>query len=158
MWARKVSNGQWLSKRVARVLLSSLYTVLSSEIHIRCHNCFNEKSLFFLIFYRFRDTSSSFDASSKRYVITNPPVDFQLLPTDQVSFIFYKIKGIYWQVKSKFGFCHLRGHCSNVSTNPITITRIFSPLANGTDLNRQKYAILQNHWHYNWSVMELKCP
>lgn len=34
--------------------------------------------------YRFRDTSSSFDASSKRYVITNPPVDFQLLPTDQV--------------------------------------------------------------------------
>ncbi|XP_071748438.1 calcium-activated potassium channel slowpoke isoform X35 [Lepeophtheirus salmonis] len=34
--------------------------------------------------YRFRDTSSSFDASSKRYVITNPPDDFQLLPTDQV--------------------------------------------------------------------------
>ena len=23
----------------------------------------------------------------------------------------------------------------------------FSPLANGTDLNRQKYAILQTHWH-----------
>jgi len=36
--------------------------------------------------YRFRDTSSSCDASSKRYVITNPPDDFQLLPTDQVSF------------------------------------------------------------------------
>jgi potassium large conductance calcium-activated channel subfamily M alpha protein 1 len=34
--------------------------------------------------YRFRDTSSSFDASSKRYVITNPPDDFVLLPTDQV--------------------------------------------------------------------------
>jgi potassium large conductance calcium-activated channel subfamily M alpha protein 1 len=34
--------------------------------------------------YRFRDTSSSFDASSKRYVITNPPDDFHLLPTDQV--------------------------------------------------------------------------
>nr|CAD7194441.1 unnamed protein product [Timema douglasi] len=34
--------------------------------------------------YRFRDTSSSCDASSKRYVITNPPDDFQLLPTDQV--------------------------------------------------------------------------
>jgi len=34
--------------------------------------------------YRFRDTSSSFDASSKRYVITNPPDDFNLLPTDQV--------------------------------------------------------------------------
>merc|ERR1711981_449007 len=28
--------------------------------------------------YRFRDTSSSFDASSKRYVITNPPDDFGL--------------------------------------------------------------------------------
>lgn len=35
--------------------------------------------------YRFRDTSSSCDASSKRYVITNPPDDFQLLPTDQVT-------------------------------------------------------------------------
>ena len=23
----------------------------------------------------------------------------------------------------------------------------FSPLANGTDLNRQKYAILQTNWH-----------
>ena len=23
----------------------------------------------------------------------------------------------------------------------------FSPLANGTDLNRQKYAILQTHWN-----------
>ncbi|KAJ6637348.1 Calcium-activated potassium channel slowpoke, partial [Pseudolycoriella hygida] len=32
--------------------------------------------------YRFRDTSSSCDASSKRYVITNPPDDFSLLPTD----------------------------------------------------------------------------
>ncbi|GAB6027124.1 hypothetical protein CHUAL_013857 [Chamberlinius hualienensis] len=34
--------------------------------------------------YRFRDTSSSCDASSKRYVITNPPDDFTLMPTDQV--------------------------------------------------------------------------
>ncbi|XP_038222979.1 calcium-activated potassium channel slowpoke isoform X2 [Zerene cesonia] len=34
--------------------------------------------------YRFRDTSSTCDASSKRYVITNPPDDFSLLPTDQV--------------------------------------------------------------------------
>ena len=31
----------------------------------------------------------------------------------------------------------------------------FSPYANGTDLNRQKYAILQTHWYQNWSVMEL---
>lgn len=37
--------------------------------------------------YRFRDTSSSCDASSKRYVITNPPDDFSLLPTDQVTFL-----------------------------------------------------------------------
>merc|ERR1712212_753416 len=34
--------------------------------------------------YRFRDTSSCFNASSKRYVITNPPGTFKLLPTDQV--------------------------------------------------------------------------
>ena len=25
----------------------------------------------------------------------------------------------------------------------------FPPLANGTDLDRQKYTILQTHWHYN---------
>jgi potassium large conductance calcium-activated channel subfamily M alpha protein 1 len=36
--------------------------------------------------YRFRDTNSSVRTpSSKRYVITNPPDDFPLLPTDQVS-------------------------------------------------------------------------
>ena len=35
-------------------------------------------------FCRFRDTSLSFNASAKRYVITNPPDHFKLLPTDQV--------------------------------------------------------------------------
>merc|ERR1719189_1170865 len=34
--------------------------------------------------YRFRDNTASFNASSKRYVITNPPGTFKLLPTDQV--------------------------------------------------------------------------
>ncbi|KAG1674899.1 Calcium-activated potassium channel slo-1 [Nymphon striatum] len=34
--------------------------------------------------YRFRDTSSSCEASSKRYVITNPPGDFGLQHTDRV--------------------------------------------------------------------------
>ena len=34
---------------------------------------------------RFRDTSTSLNASSKRYVITNPPGTFRLLPTDQES-------------------------------------------------------------------------
>ncbi|XP_022237688.1 calcium-activated potassium channel slowpoke-like, partial [Limulus polyphemus] len=34
--------------------------------------------------YRFRDTSNSCEASSKRYVITNPPADFTLLSTDKV--------------------------------------------------------------------------
>lgn len=35
--------------------------------------------------YRFRDTSESVQSpSSKRYVITNPPENFPLLPTDQV--------------------------------------------------------------------------
>ena len=35
--------------------------------------------------YRFRDTSQSAKSpSSKRYVITNPPEDFKLLPTDHV--------------------------------------------------------------------------
>eukprot|EP00091_Calanus_sinicus_P002022 TRINITY_DN12050_c0_g1_i2.p1 TRINITY_DN12050_c0_g1~~TRINITY_DN12050_c0_g1_i2.p1 ORF type:complete len:573 (-),score=160.76 TRINITY_DN12050_c0_g1_i2:651-2369(-) len=41
--------------------------------------------------YRLRDaTLTTVDASSKRYVITNPPFDFGLLPTDQV-FVF-----IHW--------------------------------------------------------------
>ena len=36
--------------------------------------------------YRFRDTTSTPQKpSSKRYVITNPPDDFILLPTDKVS-------------------------------------------------------------------------
>ncbi|XP_022242664.1 calcium-activated potassium channel slowpoke-like [Limulus polyphemus] len=34
--------------------------------------------------YRFRDTSSSCEASSKRFVITNPPAEFTLLPSDVV--------------------------------------------------------------------------
>lgn len=37
--------------------------------------------------YRFRDTNATEKSpSSKRYVITNPPEDFKLLPTDQVSY------------------------------------------------------------------------
>ncbi|XP_074041110.1 calcium-activated potassium channel slo [Leptinotarsa decemlineata] len=52
--------------------------------------------------YRFRDTSSSCDASSKRYVITNPPDDFQLLPTDQVFVLMQFDPGLeYKQVRGK---------------------------------------------------------
>merc|ERR1711936_631823 len=40
--------------------------------------------------YRLRDPNITVEASSKRYVITNPPFDFGLLPTDQV-FVF-----IHW--------------------------------------------------------------
>ncbi|KAK3777100.1 hypothetical protein RRG08_004267 [Elysia crispata] len=41
--------------------------------------------------YRFRDTNESVRSpSSKRYVITNPPEDFSLLPTDQVYVLTYK--------------------------------------------------------------------
>ena len=39
-----------------------------------------------IIWFRFRDTANAFDASSKRYVITNPPTDFNLLPSDQVNY------------------------------------------------------------------------
>ncbi|XP_017786455.1 PREDICTED: calcium-activated potassium channel slowpoke-like isoform X2 [Nicrophorus vespilloides] len=52
--------------------------------------------------YRFRDTSNSCDASSKRYVITNPPDDFQLLPTDQVFVLMQFDPGLeYKQVRSR---------------------------------------------------------
>ncbi|KYB25104.1 Calcium-activated potassium channel slowpoke-like Protein [Tribolium castaneum] len=54
--------------------------------------------------YRFRDTSSSCDASSKRYVITNPPDDFQLLPTDQVFVLMQFDPGLeYKQVRGRGG-------------------------------------------------------
>ena len=45
--------------------------------------------------YRFRDTSSSVDASSKRYVVTNPPDDFTLLPTDQVKWSDFNMADFY---------------------------------------------------------------
>ncbi|CAG9863865.1 unnamed protein product [Phyllotreta striolata] len=52
--------------------------------------------------YRFRDTSSSCDASSKRYVITNPPDDFHLLPTDQVFVLMQFDPGMeYKQVRNR---------------------------------------------------------
>ena len=52
-------------------------------------------SIGFLIFHhcpRFRDKSSSAESSNKRYVITNPPADFNLLPSDQVDKILTKDK------------------------------------------------------------------
>merc|ERR1719411_639475 len=57
--------------------------------------------------YRFRDTSSPFDASSKRYVITNPPDDFGLLPTDQV----YVLQP-FERKHSRFSFSETRHTCS----------------------------------------------
>ncbi|XP_025828899.1 calcium-activated potassium channel slowpoke isoform X1 [Agrilus planipennis] len=54
--------------------------------------------------YRFRDTSNSCDASSKRYVITNPPDDFQLLPSDQVFVLMQFDPGLaYKQVRGRNG-------------------------------------------------------
>ncbi|KAF2899402.1 hypothetical protein ILUMI_06771, partial [Ignelater luminosus] len=52
--------------------------------------------------YRFRDTSNSCDASSKRYVITNPPDDFQLLPSDQAFVLMQFDPGLeYNQVRGR---------------------------------------------------------
>uniref|UniRef100_A0A8D8XL42 BK channel n=1 Tax=Cacopsylla melanoneura TaxID=428564 RepID=A0A8D8XL42_9HEMI len=51
--------------------------------------------------YRFRDTSSSCDASSKRYVITNPPDDFSLLPTDQVFVLMQFDPGLEYKPNSR---------------------------------------------------------
>lgn len=36
--------------------------------------------------YRYRDTTAT-EASSKRYVITNPPIEFILMPSDMVSIV-----------------------------------------------------------------------
>ncbi|XP_026321791.1 calcium-activated potassium channel slowpoke isoform X27 [Hyposmocoma kahamanoa] len=53
--------------------------------------------------YRFRDTSSSCDASSKRYVITNPPDDFCLLPTDQVFVLMQFDPGVEYRSNRRAG-------------------------------------------------------
>ncbi|KAI5646451.1 calcium-activated BK potassium channel alpha subunit domain-containing protein [Phthorimaea operculella] len=53
--------------------------------------------------YRFRDTSSSCDASSKRYVITNPPDDFCLLPTDQVFVLMQFDPGVEYRSSRRAG-------------------------------------------------------
>ncbi|XP_037296736.1 calcium-activated potassium channel slowpoke isoform X13 [Manduca sexta] len=53
--------------------------------------------------YRFRDTSSSCDASSKRYVITNPPDDFSLLPTDQVFVLMQFDPGVEYRSSRRAG-------------------------------------------------------
>ncbi|XP_065208102.1 calcium-activated potassium channel slowpoke [Planococcus citri] len=59
--------------------------------------------LYRYLFRRFRDTSSSCDASSKRYVITNPPDDFQLLPTDQVFVLMQFDPGLEYKPNHKGG-------------------------------------------------------
>nr|AAT44358.1 calcium-activated potassium channel alpha subunit [Manduca sexta] len=53
--------------------------------------------------YRFRDTSSSCDASSKRYVITNPPDEFSLLPTDQVFVLMQFDPGVEYRSSRRAG-------------------------------------------------------
>ncbi|XP_013164697.1 PREDICTED: calcium-activated potassium channel slowpoke isoform X6 [Papilio xuthus] len=53
--------------------------------------------------YRFRDTSSSSDASSKRYVITNPPDDFCLLHTDQVFVLMQFDPGVEYRASRRAG-------------------------------------------------------
>ncbi|CAH0768686.1 unnamed protein product [Bemisia tabaci] len=53
--------------------------------------------------YRFRDTSSSCDASTKRYVITNPPDDFSLLPTDQVFVLMQFDPGLEYKPTNRIG-------------------------------------------------------
>ena len=40
----------------------------------------------------------------------------------------------------------VRKHGGTYLQTPLWLPE-FSPLANGTDLNRQKYAIIQTHWH-----------
>ena len=44
--------------------------------------------------FRFRDKSTSSESSNKRYVITNPPSDFNLLPSDHVSSV-DSVDGVY---------------------------------------------------------------
>ncbi|XP_050664052.1 calcium-activated potassium channel slowpoke isoform X4 [Leptidea sinapis] len=63
--------------------------------------------------YRFRDTSSSCDASSKRYVITNPPDDFCLLPTDQVFVLMQFDPGVEYRSGRRAGAATGAGPVAN---------------------------------------------
>ncbi|XP_035205045.1 calcium-activated potassium channel slowpoke-like [Stegodyphus dumicola] len=47
--------------------------------------------------YRYRDTSSSFEASTKRYVITNPPTEFPLIPSDKIFVLMQFDPGLEYQ-------------------------------------------------------------
>ena len=62
--------------RVTLFLLINLHLQTSISAHflkrLKCCLC------------RFRDKSSLSESSNKRYVITNPPSDFNLLPSDHV--------------------------------------------------------------------------
>merc|ERR550534_3413070 len=46
---------------------------------------------------RFRDKSCAAESSNKRYVITNPPADFNLLPSDQVFVLMQFDPGMEYQ-------------------------------------------------------------
>ncbi|XP_054706428.1 calcium-activated potassium channel slowpoke-like [Uloborus diversus] len=47
--------------------------------------------------YRYRDTSLDPDASTKRYVITNPPAEFSLIPSDKVFVLMQFDPGLEYQ-------------------------------------------------------------
>ena len=54
------------------------------------------KTKYFIQLFRLKDSNNSIDGSYKRYVITNPPFNFSLLPTDQV---LYYDNSIYHLIK-----------------------------------------------------------
>jgi len=47
--------------------------------------------------YRFRDKATTSESSNKRYVITNPPAEFNLLPSDQVFVLMQFDPGMEYQ-------------------------------------------------------------
>jgi hypothetical protein len=60
-------------------------------------NVFQISDNIYISLSRLRDAAlTTVDATSKRYVITNPPFDFGLLPTDQVRM------GTCWQTREVF--------------------------------------------------------
>jgi hypothetical protein len=107
-----------LSDKLAEDLIYWLYAVADLL------SCFCSQFILMvcaIYWLRFRDTSSSCDASSKRYVITNPPDDFSLLPTDQVSYscsynlypLSFRHAGLSYNKSTSFSLCfHMHSFCT----------------------------------------------
>ena len=76
---------------------------------------------------RLRDPNVPLEASAKRYVITNPPYDFGLLPTDQVRRMGFTLEGYSKAWRLFWYFCKKRKRFKRVIIKYINSIFAFNP-------------------------------